>query len=155
MTGPITVETLDTVKPEVVSQINRARQQLRGLVYADLRLEVREAQAALALLQDREGPRRTDERELLQFLCRGPVQIQRKLNPQAGEAFLPDLLQVGLEMRPGGRGVCRVDPLDLRVAGKGIQEVRQIHGPGVVVVREVPPFFPVRGVLDRGKGRVG
>ena len=48
MTGPITVETLDTVKPEVVSQINRARQQLRGLVYADLRLEVREAQAASA-----------------------------------------------------------------------------------------------------------
>ncbi|MBW8005286.1 MAG: TldD/PmbA family protein [candidate division NC10 bacterium] len=48
MTGSITAEVLDRLKPQVASQIYRARQEFRGLVYADLRLEVREAQAATA-----------------------------------------------------------------------------------------------------------
>ena len=48
MTTPITVEVLDRLKPALASQINQARRDLRGLVYADCRLEVKEIQAATA-----------------------------------------------------------------------------------------------------------
>lgn len=48
MTGPITVEVLDRLKPELANQISRARHELRGLMYVDCRLEVKEVQAATA-----------------------------------------------------------------------------------------------------------
>jgi TldD protein len=48
MTGPITGEILDRLQPEIAYQISRARKDFRGLVYADLRLGVREVQEATA-----------------------------------------------------------------------------------------------------------
>ncbi|MFQ5658123.1 MAG: TldD/PmbA family protein [Candidatus Methylomirabilales bacterium] len=48
MTGPMTLEILDVLKPEVTSLVSQARRKFQGLVYADLRLEVREAQRAIA-----------------------------------------------------------------------------------------------------------
>ncbi len=48
MTTPITVEVLDRLKPALASQINQVRRELRGLIYADCRLEVKEVQAATA-----------------------------------------------------------------------------------------------------------
>lgn len=48
MIRPVDVEILDTVKPQASDQVARARRQFRGLAYADVRLEVREAKSATA-----------------------------------------------------------------------------------------------------------
>ncbi len=48
MVGPITVEILNALKPQASDQVSRARRKFRGLVYADVRLEVKEAKAAAA-----------------------------------------------------------------------------------------------------------
>ncbi|MFQ5882031.1 MAG: TldD/PmbA family protein [Candidatus Methylomirabilales bacterium] len=48
MSGSITVEIIDTLKARVASQMIQARRELQGLIYADLRLEVREEQTAVA-----------------------------------------------------------------------------------------------------------
>lgn len=48
MTGPITTDVLDRVRPDVAAEIARAPQRLRGLAYADCRVAVRVMQEATA-----------------------------------------------------------------------------------------------------------
>ncbi len=48
MAPAITVESLDKVKTDIATEIRRAQKAFRGLVYADLRLAVREGQHATA-----------------------------------------------------------------------------------------------------------
>ena len=47
MIGPISLEILDTLKPDVAMEVSRALRDFRGLTYADLRLEVCEAVVAM------------------------------------------------------------------------------------------------------------
>src|SRR3970282_2417197 len=48
MAAAITIEILDKVKADIAISMRRARKAFRGLVYADLRLAVREGQHATA-----------------------------------------------------------------------------------------------------------
>ena len=100
MIGPLTVETLDTVKPEVATQLSHARRSFPGLTYADLRLEVTEEQAAAAENgQSKEGHRDTTVSLGIRALAGGTIIAPGYYGRCLGRrelAILPTILREGL-----------------------------------------------------------
>ncbi|MFQ5802255.1 MAG: TldD/PmbA family protein [Candidatus Methylomirabilales bacterium] len=100
MTGPITLEILDTVKADVATQLRRACRGLPGLAHADLRLEVSEEQGADAENgQSKQGNRDTTVSLGIRALAGGKIIAPGYYGRLLGGrelAGLPALLTEGL-----------------------------------------------------------
>jgi len=100
VTGAATIASLDPVIPDIVGELRRARRRFRGLVYADCRLEVREAQHATAENgQSKQGTRDATMGLGIRVLAGGkvvaPGYYGRLLGPSE-LSTLPEIVRTGL-----------------------------------------------------------
>lgn len=100
MIGPVTIEILDALKRDVSTQIARARRDFPGLTYADLRLQVREEQAAAAENgESKKGHRDSTVSLGIRALAGGKIVAPGYYGRRLGSreiSILPTLLQEGL-----------------------------------------------------------
>lgn len=147
MIGPITLEILDTVKPNVATQVSRARRDFRGLAYADLRLEVREEQRADA----ENGQSKHGNRDTMVSLGIRVLAGEKTIAPgyygrllgRRELATLPALLKAGLRHATERAKANAAQKMGLKrqIAGLGKTLTRTALAPVAVRQDTVPALF--------------
>lgn len=125
MAPAITIEILDKVKADIATSMRRARKAFRGLVYADLRLAVREGQHATAENgQSKQGGRDATVGLGIRVVAGGKIVAAGYYGRQlgAGElAKLPEIVREGLghATARAGANASQKTALKRQIAGLG------------------------------------
>ncbi len=149
MTRPITLEILDAVKPDVASQISQARRTFRGLAYADLRLEVTEAQGAAAENgQSKQGSRDVTMSLGIRAIAGGKILAPGYYGRLMGTtelALVPRLVHEGLRhaYERAVASAAQKTALKRQIAGLGKSLANTVLAPVEIRQETVPASFQI------------
>ncbi|MFQ5962415.1 MAG: TldD/PmbA family protein, partial [Candidatus Methylomirabilales bacterium] len=149
MSGPMALEIIDILKPEVASQVSQPGRKFRGLVYADLRLEVKEAQGAAAENgQSKQGSRDATMSLGIRTLAGGKTIAPGYYGRLVGTrelARVPEIVQEGLR-RAYERAVASAAQkmvLKRQMAGLGKSLTNTVLAPIQIRQESIPANFQI------------